>query len=624
MSVSKFRSIGVKISLLIAGLVLVISGLNAFLAYQNGASAVVAAVEQALILQAEEASEYVRSRLESQLTILETIAQRPELRAMNWLGQRNALRAEEERLTQFLALGVVDKEGVARYTDGTTADLGDRDYVMRAFSGELAVSELLISRVTGGLVLMYAVPITDYQDQIAGVLIARQDGAILSDITDRLGYGENGWAFIVNGDGTLYAHPDRELVLAGENVFDPSSALLSAGNALQEIGLGQGGLIKFALDDGENRLVGLAPIDSTKWTVGVAALESDELHRVVSLRNFMLGFAAAMVIVGGVLGIVFARVVAVPLRRVQNVIEAVARGDLTQISQVRARDEVGIVADALNATVASVREALGAVAKTTDELASISQEMAASSQEVSASIEEVASTTNEFSSSLDMMNTNAQSMSDAVEDISARAAEGDRAILNVVEQMNLLRDNTRVMSDEVANLGTLSDEIGKIVDAISAIAEQTNLLALNAAIEAARAGEHGRGFAVVADEVRKLAEESAHATAEITALINQIQEGISSTVSGMKNSADQADEALVSVDDSGRILRRILSAVDGIVGQVQSISAGIEQTNAAGHEISSATEEQAASIEEIASSAQELTNMSLRLQELVGRFKLNA
>ncbi|HKM43107.1 MAG TPA: methyl-accepting chemotaxis protein, partial [Limnochordia bacterium] len=284
--------------------------------------------------------------------------------------------------------------------------------------------------------------------------------------------------------------------------------------------------------------------------------------------------------------------------------------------------EIGRVAQALNATIKSVREAMGLVSTTTDELASTSQEMAAASEQVSASIEEVASTTNQFSSSLDMMNTNAQDLSATVDGVSSQAAEGDGAVVNVVKQMNALREDTQKMSRDVTSLGTLSDEIGKIVDAISAIADQTNLLALNAAIEAARAGEHGRGFAVVADEVRKLAEESSQATAEITSLIHQIQNGISTTVSGMGNSAEQADQALSSVNASGRILRNILASVEGIVGQVQGISAGIQETNAAGHEISSATEEQAASIEEVASSAQDLTDMGIRLQELVRHFKL--
>ncbi len=275
-------------------------------------------------------------------------------------------------------------------------------------------------------------------------------------------------------------------------------------------------------------------------------------------------------------------------------------------------------------TVENLRQAIGLVADATNELAGTSQQMAAASEEVSASIEEVASTTNQFSSALDMMNESAQSMGEKADNISKQALQGEDAIEDIVKQMNGLRDDTQHMSDDVTKLGTLSNEVGKIVDVISAIADQTNLLALNAAIEAARAGEHGRGFAVVADEVRKLAEQSSAATSEITSLINQIQGGISSTVSGMDHSTNQATHAMDSVDKSGQILRSILRAVEGIVGQVQEISAVIEQTNSGGHEIASATEEQAASIQQVSNSAQDLTDMGAKLQELVRHFKLES
>jgi len=617
------KSIAVKISIYIAILVLIICGVLGFSAYRDGAEAVKSEVREALQLMAEEGSRYLESRFELQLAVLETVAQRPEIRSMNWQEQLPAIRAEEARLSQFLALAAVDKNGVAHYTDGSTTNLADRAYIIEALAGNAVVSDLIVSRVNNSLVLMYAVPIKE-NGQVVGALIARGDGMMLNEIIAPLGFGDNGWAYIINEEGTIYAYPDPEVVLDQVSVFDPSSPYINAGRAIQEASAAGDDIIvaAYELDDGQTRLVGLAPVPSTGWRIAIGAMEAEELVHINQLRTFLLWVSAALMVAGVVAGMIFAKRISNPLLDVQRAIEAVAEGDLTSDVNVRSEDEVGRVAQALNVTITSMREAMGLVASTTDELASTSQELAAASQEVSASIEEVASTTNQFSSSLDMMNTNAQNMSGNVDDISNRAAEGNRAIANVVEQMNLLRDNTRSMSDEVTNLGTLSDEIGQIVDAISAIADQTNLLALNAAIEAARAGEHGRGFAVVAEEVRKLAEESAGAAAEITALIVQIQNGISSTVDGMKSSAHQADEALVSVDESGSILRDILGAVEGIVEQVQHISSGIEETNAAGHEISSATEEQAASIEEIASSAQDLTSMGARLQELVGHFKL--
>lgn len=616
----KMKSIATKISLFIGLLALVMCGGLGLFAYTRSSSAVLAEVEQALTLVAKEASRYVNSTLESQLNLLEAIAERPEMKSMNWEEQLPTIRSEEKRLSQFLALAVVDSTGLARYSDGSTADLRDRDYIIGAMAGKSVVSDLIVSRVNNSLVLMYAVPIRE-NGKVVGALIARGDGIMLSEITAPLGYGKNGWAYIFHPDGTLYAHPDRNYVLDQANIF--SGDLANAGRAVRELGVGNTGAVGFQLE-GTARVFGVAPVSSTGWILGVGALENDVLEHAYQLRTFLIAISIAFVALGVVAAVIIARQIAKPLQQVQQVVEALAEGDLTQASQVHSSDEIGQVATALNVTVENLRQAIGLVADATNELAGTSQQMAAASEEVSASIEEVASTTNQFSSALDMMNESAQSMGETADNISKQALQGEDAIEDIVKQMNGLRDDTQHMSDDVTKLGTLSNEVGKIVDVISAIADQTNLLALNAAIEAARAGEHGRGFAVVADEVRKLAEQSSAATSEITSLINQIQGGISSTVSGMDHSTNQATHAMDSVDKSGQILRSILRAVEGIVGQVQEISAVIEQTNSGGHEIASATEEQAASIQQVSNSAQDLTDMGAKLQELVRHFKLES
>lgn len=615
---SRVNSVAAKASLAIGSLVLVMCVGLALVAYNSSSSAVMEEVEQALMMQAEEASHYVESRFQTEFGILEAIAERPEVKAMRE-AQRPSIMAEVERLPQVLALGLIDNYGVARYTDGTTDTLADKDYVKRALAGEAVVTDPVFSEVDGSLVLMYAVPVIDFEE-IKGALLARQDASILRDMAERLGFGESGWGYIFHRNGTILAHPNHQYVLDQVNIFDETGTLANLGRAVQELG-DNTGVISFVLDNVAH-VSALTPIPSTDWVVGIGALEDDVLANVNQLRTFLVLISAGFILLGVIVAFVIARTIAKPLQEVQAVLGAVADGDLTKTATVRSNDEIGKLSEALNMTVENLKEVIGRVSNATSELAGTSQQMAAASEEVSASIEEVASTTNRFSSSLDVMNANAQKMESTAQDISNQALQGESAIRDIVKQMNGLRENTQDMSDDVSNLGTLSDEIGKIVDVISAIADQTNLLALNAAIEAARAGEHGRGFAVVADEVRKLAEQSAEAASEITTLISQIQGGISSTVNRMESSADQTVQALGSVEKSGQLLRGILGAVEGIVDQVQEISAGIEDTNSGGREIASATEEQAASIQQVAQSAQDLTNMGLKLQELVHHFTL--
>ena len=616
------RGIALRISLFIGVLVLLISAGFGILAYYQGSATASKQVEEALVMQAGEAAEYLQTRLEVQLTALEAIAARPELTSMDWAQQQPVLQAELERLEDYLALGVVSPNGVALYADGSTANLGDRDYVIQALQGHSVVSNLLVSRVTNSLVLIYAVPIKD-NGRTVGVLIGRRDGASLNEITDRLGFGENGWAVILNSDGTLFAHPNREYVMDQTNVFTDSGSLADAGTAIQELGVGNAGVIRYNLD-GARRWMALTPVESTGWTIGVGALEADVLRDVHALRNFF-GFASVAFLAVGVLGAVaVGRQVSVPLSRVQTVIEAAAAGDLTRMAQVRSKDEIGTVAQAVNTTMESMREMLGLITQSTAELANTSSRLAAASQQVSASVEEVASTTNEFSGTLDSLNTNAQQMKETVQGVAREADEGTKAIADIVRQMQLLRDSTHSLASDVSSLGGLSEQIGNIVHTIGAIADQTNLLALNAAIEAARAGEHGRGFAVVAEEVRKLAEESATAAKSIEQLIGQIQSGIGGIVSAMDAGTQQTETALQNVHHSSQILGEILHSVEEIQRQVAGFTAGLEQINLGGHEIASASQEQAASMQEIASSAQELMAMGARLQELVERFKLKA
>ena len=330
------KGIALRIGAFVGVLVLIISAGLGILAYYRGSSAVIKQVEQALIMQAEEAVEYLETRFQVQLTALQTIAARPEISSMDWTVQRPVLQSEVDRVGLYLALGVVDLTGQARYTDGTTANLSDRDYVLRALAGKPAISDLLVSRVDNSLVLMYAVPIAD-NGKIVGALIGRRDGTALTEITDRLGFGERGWAIILNSDGTLFAHPNRQYVLDQRNLFTDQANLAEAGAAIKELGVGNTGVVRYNLD-GTHRIVGFAPAKSTGWMIGVGAMEADVMGDVRDPRIFFALAASACLVVGVLGAVLLARQIA-QLYKGYRMIEAASLGDLTlSASQFKRRD----------------------------------------------------------------------------------------------------------------------------------------------------------------------------------------------------------------------------------------------------------------------------------------------
>lgn len=615
------RSLGGKIGIFCGSLILLAVILVSGLAYIYSSKILVNQAEDMLITSATQASDLLELQLQAELEALAGIAERWEIKTMNWQVQKNVLVPETERLQNFISLGISDKNGFVQYHDGQTANLGDRDYIQKALAGEPAISDILVSRVTNELVMMYAIPIKD-SSGVLGALVARKPGTALSDMIAGLGFGQSGWAYVFGTDGRVFAYQDEQLVLDQVSIFDETSPYYAVGREVEKLGRGKSGIIRYTLDD-QLSIVGLSPVESTNWTIAVGAREDEVLAGVKQLGYALILIAVAVSVAGALLVTLIGRRLTRPLRDIEAIMGQVASGNLSGLLDVKSEDEVGKVSASINKSMENIRGVLQLVSEAVNTLARTSADMAAASEEVTASIEEVASTTNQFSSTLDQMHANAQVMSSTSQEVSDHAAAGEQALEAIVGQMHDLRVNTDELADKVNTVGASSKKIGEIVNTINDIAEQTNLLALNAAIEAARAGEHGRGFAVVADEVRKLAEQSAQATAEIAALVRQTQSDIEAAVKEMHEESAHVEQLLSTVRTSEEELHKILVAVNQMTSQIEELTQGLTEVNTGGHEIASATEEQAASIQEIASSAHDLTEMAEKLKQQTDFFTLD-
>ncbi|WP_172194180.1 methyl-accepting chemotaxis protein [Saccharibacillus qingshengii] len=391
--------------------------------------------------------------------------------------------------------------------------------------------------------------------------------------------------------------------------------------------------------------------------------EAVDKSEAATLVVVVLGTIA--IILAVLVALLLGRMIATPLKRVQKAAERIAAGDLTgEEIQVRGRDEIGALASSFNVMTLSLRELIESVAASSELVAASSEELTASaeqnklaSEQIAATVQETAAGTirqvdiaetssqamQEMSIGADQIAIRAQTVSSSAAEAAHKSESGNEAIRQAIGQMDSIRDSVASMSSVVKELGTRSEEIGMITNDITAISSQTNLLALNAAIEAARAGEAGRGFAVVADEVRKLAEQSSESAKRITELVSLIQSDTSSAIEAAEANDREVYKGIEMVSAAGDAFENILEAVGKVAGDIEEVSAGAEQMSAstteilhyvqqsstiAGEassgmtEVSAATQQQLASMEEIASSSSSLSETAEQLHANVSRFKI--
>lgn len=548
-----------------------------------------------------------------------------------------------------------------------TNEYGDSNYTQEEWykigknlNSGLGWSYPYVDNLTNEAMVTAIVPIHSNNGEFTGVVSGDINLSSIQEMISNVKIGNTGYAFLVDDKGVYVATNEKEKIMTKSILQDDnkSIAILAKEMLSNKNGVGQ-------YDNGSKKhSIYYAEVPGTNWIVGLNISE-DELYSPLNnlLKNNLITVIVATIIISFII-IVFVKKLSESIETVSKLSKTIAEGDLTQKLDIKSEDEIGQMCNSLNVMNDNLKHIISNVSENLEQVVASSEELTATANEtkeaaisINKSIEEVSEGNNLQIEANNNVEKECSKLIVSIENVYSKVEEatkvseiayksannGNSVVEQTINQMSSIDNTVSTSSQLVDNLGEKSNEIGDIISVITEISSQTNLLALNAAIESARAGEAGRGFSVVAEEVRKLADETSRAANSISLLISDIQDLIVQAVNSMNDGKNAVRGGITLANDAGDAFKEILENTTGVVSLMNNINDllkqsvnstttmtnSIKETEKISHKVNNCTknvvsssEEQTAFMEEVSKACEDLSKMSVELQNNLSKFKM--
>ena len=642
--------------------VVILTAVSSFYSYYQSK----AALEKQIMDTSNAQISYFSQELNRDLIVRESIVKNlaaifsnKDLSTEEMLSLVTATKKGDPSLAEVFA-GMADGRGIFdNWTPPAGWSAPARPWYKEAIKGDtVAYSPIYEDLITKDLLVTVGHPIyrNGQKVGVAGIDISLKP--ILAK-TENMKTGETSYTFVLNSVGDFITHPkyqktDNIANINNEELYNFYQTVLKDGIAVRTIKV-----------DGVEEVVRGSKIGNTGWVIA-NAIDVNELYAPVKKMMVTL-VIMGVIIIALLVGVIstFTLNISKAIDQMKDFANKLAEGDFAKCEfNINREDEIGSLGRDLVSMRDRLRDVISKVSSSAQMVAASSEELTASSDESSQSsaqiikvitdvamgadkqvlsVETALGTVERIVKEIDNMSKSSAEMAGKASEMAEKAGVGNQIVNKAIGQMDSLGKSVDTSSVLIGQLGERSKEIGEIVNTISGIAGQTNLLALNAAIEAARAGEHGRGFAVVADEVRKLAEQSQVSAKHISELIGKIQNDTQSVVQSMNVGTTEVKAGAEAVNNAGTIFRDIYKMIGEVNREIIATQKAVEEMIKASNEAdvavmeieeiskktaegtgtaSAATEEQSATIQEVAGASRALAELAQELQKLVNSFKI--